>query len=75
MATRKTTSGGSKKASPGHVSLQKQRSEPDRERARASGGGLRSQPAEAPAGRSASTGGRASKASVRSNGNSRSSKR
>jgi len=54
-------------------SLQKTRSEPAQEKARASGGGLRSQPADAPAGRSASTGGRADRASVRSDDNSRSS--
>ena len=54
-------------------SLQKTRSEPAHEKARASGGGLRSQAAEAPAGRSASTGGRADRASVRSDRNSRSS--
>lgn len=57
----------------GHTTQQKQRASGERERARASGGGLRSQPAEAPAGRSASTGGRTSKAMARSDQNSRSS--
>jgi len=61
----------SRNSSP--TSLQKQRSEGGRAKARADGGGLRQQPAERPAGRSASTGGRADKASVRSSANSRSS--
>ncbi|HEX2546799.1 MAG TPA: hypothetical protein VHL79_18090 [Ramlibacter sp.] len=54
-------------------SMQKSRAEGEHERARASGGKLRSQPADKPAGRSASTGGRADKSSVRSSANSRSS--
>ena len=54
-------------------SLQKSRREGEHEKARASGGGLRSQPADKPAGRSASTGGRADKALVRNSMNSRSS--
>jgi hypothetical protein len=53
--------------------MQKMRSEGDREKARASGGGLRQQPADAPAGRSASTGGRADRGMVRNDMNSRSS--
>lgn len=68
MASRNASSG-----KPGHTTAQKKRSEPAATRARASGGGLRSTPAEAPAGRSASTGGRADRASVRSDLNSRSS--
>lgn len=52
---------------------QKQRSQPARENARASGGGLRSQPVEPPAGPSASTGGRATRSLVRNDANSRSS--
>lgn len=52
---------------------QKRRAESGNEKARASGGRLRSVPAEPPAGRSASTGGRADRASARSHANSRSS--
>jgi hypothetical protein len=55
------------------ASLQKQRAALERARARANGGGLRSQPAEEPPGRSASTGGLATKRSARSSLNSRSS--
>ena len=53
--------------------MQKQRSEGERAKARASGGGRKKVPADKPAGRSASTGGRADKASVRDDRNSRSS--
>jgi hypothetical protein len=55
------------------TSQQKTRSQPARERARAQGGGLRSQPADKPAGPSASTGGRATRGMVRNGMNSRSS--
>jgi hypothetical protein len=72
MASRKPSS-SSKPSQGGPTSMQKQRSEGDRAKARASGGGLRSTPAQEPAGRSASTGGRADKAAVRSHDNSRSS--
>ena len=54
-------------------SMQKSRAEGEHQRASASSGKLRSQPADKPAGRSASTGGRADKSSVRSTANSRSS--
>jgi len=60
-----------KKGNPS--TTQKSRAEGDAAKARAVGGGLPSQPAEKPAGRSASTGGRATKASARSSANSRSS--
>jgi hypothetical protein len=56
-----------------HRTEQKRRAESGNVKARASGGGLRNAPAEPPAGRSASTGGRADRASVRSHSNSRSS--
>ena len=69
MASRKS----SKPSQGGHTSLQKQRSEGDRAKARASGGGIRNTPAEPPAGRTASTGGRADKAAARDHANSRSS--
>jgi hypothetical protein len=72
MASRSSSS-SSRGGQGGRTSAQKSRSEGERARARASGGGLRSQPAEPPAGRSASTGGRADRASVRSDLNSRSS--
>ena len=55
------------------TSMQKQRAGGDASKARASGGSLRSTPADAPAGRSASTGGRADRAMVRDSRNSRSS--
>lgn len=55
------------------TSAQKLRSEGEHEKARAPGGGLRSQPAEKPAGPSASTGGRATASLARSSMNSRSS--
>lgn len=70
MASRSSSSGG---ARGGSGTAQKSRSEPGQQRARARGGDLRSVPAEKPAGRSASTGGRASKAAVRDHANSRSS--
>ena len=63
----------SRSSSSSRTTAQKSRSEGDKAKARASGGGLRSDPAEPPAGRSASTGGRADRASVRSDLNSRSS--
>ena len=63
----------SRTSSPRHQTAQKGRSEGERAKARASGGGLREQPAEPPAGRSASTGGRATRSSVRSDMNTRSS--
>lgn len=53
--------------------LQKQRAEGNRAKARANGGGLRGQPAEEPPPRMASTGGRADKANTRNSLNSRSS--
>ena len=71
MASRSSSS--AKPAQGGRATMQKQRSEGGRAKARASGGGLRGVPAEEPAGRSASTGGRADKASVRDDRNSRSS--
>jgi len=76
MAARSSSPSRSQKPSQGgRATQQKQRSEGERERGRASGGGLRNQTIEEPAGRSASTGGRATRASVRSNANSRSSKK
>jgi hypothetical protein len=74
MAKRSSSASRSEKPSQGgRATQQKQRAEG--ERGRASGGGLRGQPIEEPAGRSASTGGRATRASVRGNANSRSSKK
>jgi hypothetical protein len=79
MAARKpssqpTTSSGSRKRSEGApTSARKLRAEGDAAKARASGGGLRSQPVDEPAGRSASTGGRADSGMVRNSQNSRSS--
>jgi hypothetical protein len=69
MASRKS----SKPSQGGHQTLQKQRSEGERERGRASGGGLRNQPVDEPPGNSASTGGRTSKSGMRNDLNSRSS--
>jgi hypothetical protein len=57
----------------GRATQQKQRASGERERARASGGGLRSQPADTPPGRSASTGGQASKGMLQNSMDSRSS--
>lgn len=54
-------------------SMQKQRSSGEREKARASGGGLRSQPTEGMPGRSASTGGATTRGMARDHDNSRSS--
>lgn len=71
MASRKSSR--PRPSEGGRATLQKQRSEGERAKARASGGGLRDVPAAAPAGRSASTGGRADRASVRDSDNSRSS--
>jgi hypothetical protein len=70
MASR---SSSGKPSQGGRSTMQKQRSEGDRSKARASGGGLRSVPADEPAGRSASVGGRADKSMVRDHNNSRSS--
>ena len=67
MATRKT----SPNAKP--QTLQKQRAEGENAKARAEGGGPRSQPAEEPPPPMASTGGRATPSNVRSSLNSRSS--
>lgn len=69
MTSRKS----SKPSQGGHQTLQKQRSGGERERARASGGGLRNQPTDEPAGNSASTGGSTSKSGMRNDQNSRSS--
>lgn len=63
----------SKPSQGGQQTMQKQRSEGERERGRASGGGLRNQPADDPPGMSNSTGGRATKSSVKNDMNSRSS--
>jgi hypothetical protein len=71
MASR--TSSTRKPSEGGRATLQKQRASGERERARASGGGLRSEPADTPAGRSASTGGRATRGMQHSDLNSRSS--
>jgi hypothetical protein len=60
-------------SSPKPQARQKQRAEGDSARGRASGGGLRSQPAEGSPPPSASTGGRATKSNVRNSLNSRSS--
>lgn len=65
-STRKPSEGG-------RVTQQKVRAQPEEQRARAKGGGLRSEPADKPAGPSASTGGRATRAMVRNSANSRSS--
>ena len=72
MASSKAKTQG-KPSEGGRATRQKQRSEGSREKARAAGGGLRNTPAEDPPGRSASTGGRATKSSVRDHANSRSS--
>ena len=71
MASRNTSK--AKPSEGGRATLQKQRASGERERARASGGGLRSQPADTPVGRSASTGGSASKGMLHNGLNSRSS--
>ena len=71
MASR--TSSKSKPSEGGRATQQKQRASGEHERARASGGGLRNQPADTPVGRSASTGGSASKGMVQNDMNSRSS--
>lgn len=54
---------------------QKLRSQPERERARAKGGGLRDEPVEKPAGPSATTGGRTTRGLLRSGANPKSSKK
>lgn len=69
MASRQS----SKPSEGGRATLQKQRAEGERAKARAGGGGLRDVPAAAPAGRSNSTGGRANSSSIRNSNNSRSS--
>ncbi|HET8743968.1 MAG TPA: hypothetical protein VFM98_00065 [Ramlibacter sp.] len=71
MASR--TPSNRKPSEGGRATQQKQRASGERERARASGGGLRSQPAEAPPGRSASTGGLTTRGMLRNDANSRSS--
>jgi hypothetical protein len=74
MPSRKTSPEQSKSANGGApMTRQKMRAEGDNQRARASGGGLRSEPIDSPPGKSASTGGRASKSMVRNSLNSRSS--
>ena len=71
MASR--TSSTRKPSEGGRATQQKQRASGERERARASGGGLRSQPTEGPPGRSASTGGLTTRGMARNDQNSRSS--
>jgi len=71
MASRSSSSRSSAGGGPG--TQQKKRSSGERERARASGGGLRSQPVEGPPGRSASTGGLTTRGMQKSDLNSRSS--
>jgi hypothetical protein len=74
MPSRKTSPEQSKMNSGGGpMSRQKMRADGEHQRARASGGGLRSEPIDSPPGKSASTGGSASKSMVRSSLNSRSS--
>ena len=71
MASRTSSPGSGSRA--GRTTAQKSRSQPDQQKARARGGELRSTPAEKPAGRSASTGGRAGKSALQDHANSRSS--